>query len=172
MEHSAPGGHSTSRKGAADHESPHSAWSMYARFAASIILSLVAMYAFMFSEIAQLSHFRPALGMFWSTLAMVAAMGILMLVTMSNMLPNKRVNRMLLAGFGLLLVLSFAAARGEFLMGDDAFLNSMIPHHSAAIHMCREAAITDPEIVQICQGITESQSREIAEMERILQRRG
>lgn len=145
---------------------------MYARFALSIALSLVAMYVFMFSEIDQLAHFRFALGMFWSTIAMVAAMGIVMVLTMSDMLPDRRVNMTLLAAFALVLVLSFAAARTEALMGDDAFLRSMIPHHASAIHMCNQATLTDPETIELCRGIVDSQSSEIAQMEQIIARRG
>lgn len=78
----------------------------------------------------------------------------------------------LLAGFALVLVLSFAAARTEALMADDAFLRSMIPHHASAIHMCQQATLTDPEIISLCQGIVDSQSREIGQMEQIIARRG
>ena len=60
--------------------------------------------------------------------------------------------------------------RNEVGVGDEGFLTSMIPHHSRAILVCQEASITDPEIVALCQGITKSQSQEIAQMEAILAR--
>jgi uncharacterized protein (DUF305 family) len=47
----------------------------------------------------------------------------------------------------------------------------MIPHHSGAILMCREAKLQDPEILRLCGEIIESQRREIAEMNRILERK-
>jgi uncharacterized protein (DUF305 family) len=47
----------------------------------------------------------------------------------------------------------------------------MIPHHSGAILMCREASPKDPEIVRLCSGIEESQRREIDEMKAILARK-
>ena len=56
-------------------------------------------------------------------------------------------------------------------IGDGEFLRSMIPHHSGAILMCREARLTDPEIIALCNGIVRSQAAEIAQMEAILQRR-
>jgi uncharacterized protein (DUF305 family) len=46
----------------------------------------------------------------------------------------------------------------------------MIPHHSAAILMCNEAAIDDPEIVELSARIVEGQQAEIDQMERILDR--
>jgi uncharacterized protein (DUF305 family) len=43
----------------------------------------------------------------------------------------------------------------------------MIPHHSGAILMCRQAKITDPEIKSLCQGIEKSQQQEIDQMNAI-----
>jgi hypothetical protein len=49
-------------------------------------------------------------------------------------------------------------------VGDD-------PHHSRAILVCNEAAITDPEIVAQCEQIISSEEEEIAIMERVLEER-
>lgn len=130
------------------------------------------MYAFMFSELATPAHFHFSVGMFWMAVSMLAGMTIVMLLATSHMLPSRRANVAVLAASVVVLVLSFAANRVEFLMGDDAFVRAMIPHHSSAVHMCREATLTDPEIVGLCRGIVESQSREIAQMEAIIARRG
>ena len=46
----------------------------------------------------------------------------------------------------------------------------MIPHHSRAILVCQESTITDPQIIELCQGIVSSQQKEIDEMEAILKR--
>jgi uncharacterized protein (DUF305 family) len=46
----------------------------------------------------------------------------------------------------------------------------MIPHHSSAILMCREAPITDAEVKTLCQSIIKSQQDEIDQMKAILQR--
>jgi uncharacterized protein (DUF305 family) len=44
----------------------------------------------------------------------------------------------------------------------------MIPHHSGvAILMCREATLTDQELVSLCQEIMEAQRSEIVQMEQI-----
>ena len=53
-------------------------------------------------------------------------------------------------------------------MGDRQFLRSMIPHHSGAVLMCREASIDDPKIRQLCEGIIASQTSEIDQMKAIL----
>jgi uncharacterized protein (DUF305 family) len=65
----------------------------------------------------------------------------------------------------------FVAMRTQAGIGDREFLRSMIPHHSGAILMCREAAITDPELVALCKDIVRSQTAEIAQMEAMLHRR-
>jgi uncharacterized protein (DUF305 family) len=43
----------------------------------------------------------------------------------------------------------------------------MIPHHSGAILMCREADITDSELRSLCEEISRAQREEIERMERI-----
>jgi uncharacterized protein (DUF305 family) len=46
----------------------------------------------------------------------------------------------------------------------------MIPYHSGAILMCREASLSDPELVSLCGEITQAQREEIEQMERIAER--
>jgi hypothetical protein len=48
---------------------------------------------------------------------------------------------------------------------------AMIPHHSGAILMCKEASLHDRELVALCEQIVKSQQAEIAQMEEILARR-
>jgi uncharacterized protein (DUF305 family) len=67
-------------------------------------------------------------------------------------------------------LLSLAAVRQQSLIGDRQFLRSMIPHHSGAILMCREAQLSDPEIKRLCAGIITSQTAEIAQMKKMLGR--
>jgi hypothetical protein len=148
------------------------AMGMYARFGASLAISLVVMYMLAFSQIETLDHFQFSLSVFWISLSMVSAMGIVMLAAMGNMLENRRLNVALFALFAVVLLGAFSAGRAEALVGDDAFLRSMIPHHSRAIHMCNEAALADPEVVALCGQIIESQRDEIAQMEQIMARRG
>jgi uncharacterized protein (DUF305 family) len=49
----------------------------------------------------------------------------------------------------------------------------MIPHHSGALLMCKEASLKDPELRDLCygpDGIIASQTREIKQMKAILER--
>jgi hypothetical protein len=58
--------------------------------------------------------------------------------------------------------------RGQGLIDDVRFMQSMIPHHSIAINNARKASITDPRVRKLADLIIESQVREIAEMNLLL----
>jgi hypothetical protein len=139
----------------------------YLMFWINMALGLIVMYVVMFSMIDGFHHFRNNLNMFYMAVTMWAPMGIFMLATMPGMFPRKTLNIALHAGFAVLTVASFAATRTQVMIGDRQFVDSMIPHHSGAILMCREAAIADTELVALCGEIIEAQRREIGQMERI-----
>jgi uncharacterized protein (DUF305 family) len=128
------------------------------------------MYFVMYAMIATLRHLWLNLGNVYMTLMMVAPMALLMLVFMPSMYPSPRANAAIAVVAVAVFAASFAAMRAQAAIGDTQFLRSMIPHHSGAILMCREAKLTDPEIVSLCRRIVRSQSEEIAQMEAILQR--
>ena len=145
----------------------------YTMLALNLAISLLIMYLAMFAMIWSSDEFFNNSNMLYMALVMWAPMGILMLLTMPMMYPNQRLNMVLLAGFALVLILSFWAIRDQALVGDRQFLRAMIPHHSGALTMCNRASIHDQEIRDICfkpNGIIESQKREIAQMEAILER--
>ena len=106
----------------------------------------------------------------YMTLMMVAPMAVVMLVAMRSMFPSRSLNLALLAGAALVFLGSFAAMRTQAAVGDEQFLRSMIPHHSGAILMCEQSAITDPEIRELCGQIIQSQQAEIEQMQAILKR--
>ena len=132
-------------------------------------LSFVVMYRVMFSMIDTGSEFYNNLNMLYMALTMVAPMAILMLLTMGSMYQNRRLNLTLCAAFALIFAGALAATRTQAGIGDRQFLRSMIPHHSGAILMCREASLTDPEIVALCGQIQRSQRAEIEQMRQILE---
>ncbi|OWV97300.1 DUF305 domain-containing protein [Rhizobium sp. R72] len=139
----------------------------YAMFAINMVLSLIVMYFVMFSMIDGWNDFRNNFNMLYMALTMVAPMGIIMLTTMGHMYSNKRLN----TGICLILVILFAAAfagtRSQAFIGNRQFIASMVPHHSGAILMCREASLGDPELVRLCSDISQSQRREIEQMNAI-----
>jgi uncharacterized protein (DUF305 family) len=144
--------------------------SPYLTLGLNLALSAVIMYLVMFAMIDGAADFHNNLNMAYMALMMVAPMTILMLLMMRSMYQDKRLNLVLYAGFAGLFILAFAGTRLQTAIGDEQFLRSMIPHHSGAILMCREASITDPEIIALCGRIQRSQRQEIDQMTRMLER--
>ncbi|MGN8119339.1 DUF305 domain-containing protein [Labrys sp. 22185] len=139
----------------------------YYMFAANMALSLAIMYFVMFSMIDSWSDFRNNLNTVYMALTMVAPMGIIMLATMGSMYRNTRLNVALYFGLAVLLAAAFAGTRSQALVGDHQFIASMIPHHSGAILMCREANLKDRELVDLCSRIAQGQRKEIEQMKSI-----
>ena len=144
--------------------------SAYSGLALNLVLSAVAMFFAMYAMIDTQAELYLNLNNLYMVGLMVAPMGVLMLLLMGSMYPNKRLNAALYAGFVALFALSFWLTRTQAAIGDEQFLRSMIPHHSGAILMCREAPVTDPEIVALCGRIRRSQRGEVDQMKAILGR--
>ena len=149
------------------HHENHGAGRPYLMFWINMALGLIVMYVVMFSMIDGFQDFRNNLNMFYMAVTMWAPMGIFMLATMPGMFPRKGLNITLYAVFLVLTIASFAATRSQTLIGDGQFIDSMIPHHSGAILMCREADLRDAELLTLCEEIIAAQRSEIEQMETI-----
>ena len=144
---------------------------MYLRLTAMIALSYVWMYAAMFAMVASPGDVFHNVNFVYMAALMAGAMIPIEILVMRAMYPDARLNVASIALATLILAGSFLAIRAQTGVGDDQFLDSMIPHHSAAILMCRQATITDPEIVDLCAEIVRSQQAEIGQMKGIRTRR-
>jgi uncharacterized protein (DUF305 family) len=142
----------------------------YASLALQTVVSGIIMYLVMFVMIDGLGSFYNNLNMFYMTLMMVAPMVVLMILAMKHMFPSRAANIALLAISTIAFLGSFALIRTQTTIGDGQFLRSMIPHHSGAILMCREAKLSDPAIIALCERIKRSQAEEIGQMKAILAR--
>jgi uncharacterized protein (DUF305 family) len=142
----------------------------YLLFWVNMALGLAVMYIVMFSMIDGWGDFRNNLNMFYMAVTMWAPMGIFMLATMPGMYPNRRANLALYLLFAVLTAGSFWATRTQTAIGDGQFIASMIPHHSGAILMCREASLSDAELIDLCGEIARAQREEIDQMEAIAAR--
>ncbi|GGG04970.1 DUF305 domain-containing protein [Pontibacter amylolyticus] len=142
----------------------------YGKFMLMLGLSFVVMYAVMFSNIAEISHFDFNLNRLYMTILMVAPMALIMLLVMRPMYRDKKLNTIITVMSIIAIVGSFITLRNQSFVGDKAFINSMIPHHSSAILVSEEARIHDPELKKLAEEIIRSQKEEIAEMEKIRQR--
>lgn len=134
------------------------------------VAMLVLMYFIMFAMIWSGVHFLQNFNFAYMAIMMAAPMIFMMPLMMGSMYSDRKLNRVVYIGSALLFILAFGAIRDQTLIGDKQFVRSMIPHHSGAILMCERASIRDAEVRELCfkpNGIIESQSREIQQMERI-----
>lgn len=143
---------------------------MYRKLAVMSFLSFIAMYILMFSMINTAGNFVNNINMVYMAGLMVAPMVVFELMVMWAMYNNKTLNYAVIAGAIVAGILLFLFIRQQTLIGDKQFIRSMIPHHSGAILMCREAELNDAELKQLCQEIIESQQQEIDEMNAIMDR--
>ena len=153
-----------------DHKHAEGSGRPYLLFWINMVLGLAVMYIVMFSMIDGVRDFRNNLNTFYMALTMWAPMGIFMLATMPGMFPKKGLNMALYAIFAAVTLGSFGATRAQVLVDDRQFIDSMIPHHSGAILMCREARLRDAELLALCDDITKAQRSEIDQMESIRSR--
>lgn len=142
----------------------------YLRFALTLAASLLAMFVISLAQVRTLDHFYLNLSNLYISLTGVGAMGLIMFLAMRGMFTDARMSGITVVALVTVLVGGFLLARTETFVGDKAFLESMIPHHSRAVLVCQESQLTDPEIVELCGTIVDTQLREIEQMERILER--
>jgi uncharacterized protein (DUF305 family) len=141
---------------------------MYKKLAIAISINAVLMYLIGYVMIDKFDDFYLNINRVYMALMMVAPMVVVMLLVMSSMFENKKLNYILIAASAAVFVICFALTRAQVPVGNTQFLRSMIPHHSSAIVMCQESEITDPEIIKLCQQIIKSQEEEISEMKTLL----
>ena len=133
-------------------------------------LSFAAMYILMYAMVNRFDDIYNNINQAYMAGLMAAPMVVIELLVMRAMYQNTRLNVMLIGASIVVGVLLFIAIRQQTIVTDRQFLRSMIPHHSSAILMCREASIQDEEIKRVCGGIVSSQQQEIDQMNRILSR--
>ena len=143
---------------------------MYLKLLLMAVLSFVSMYVLMYSMGNTFEDIYPSFNQFYMAGLMAAPMVLIEVVLMSAMYKDKKLNAVIAAVSILIGVVFFLGIRQQTAISDEQFLKSMIPHHSGAILMCREANITDPEIKTLCQTIMEGQQQEIDQMRAILNR--
>lgn len=134
------------------------------------IVHVPIMYLIMFSMVDTAGDIFQNLNTFYMALMMAAPMVAIMPFMMKDMYPDKKKNALVAVASLVILFGAFAGIRYQTAIADTQFIRSMIPHHSGAILMCREANITDPELKTLCQEISKGQREEIVQMNQILDR--
>lgn len=147
------------------HRAMHMGWG---RFAAMIAASTFVMFFLMYQLVYSFDHALFSANRLIASLVMGCVMAAVMLGFMWPMYRGTAAKIGVLA----VAVLSGAALLGvnrtQALIGDVAFMQSMIPHHSIAINNATRASISDPRVRRLADQIIESQIREIAEMKLLI----
>ena len=137
----------------------------YGRFAAMIATSTVVMFVLMYSTVYTVDHVWWSQTKFWMALYMGATMAVIMLAFMLGMYKSTKTNVAIFVGSAVVFAASFWLVRAQTTVDDVAWMKAMIPHHSIAILTSERAQISDPRVRQLADEIIETQRREIAEME-------
>jgi hypothetical protein len=142
----------------------------YKKYLLMLSLSFIIMYSVMYLNADRFDHIYLSLNRFYMTVLMVAPMALIMLLVMSSMYKNKKLNRIIITLSITFFIAAFLLLRSQTFIGDKNFMLSMIPHHSSAILVSQEATLTDPEVKKLAEDIIKSQEEEIAQMKNILER--
>ena len=144
----------------------------YKKFSLMMFISFFIMYIVMFLNINSLGHYHTSITRIYMALLMVAPMAVVMLLMMGKMYPNKMLNIGIVTGAVIIFALVLTGLRTQTPIGDVQYMKAMIPHHSSAILVSKNANLKDPEVKKLAEQIIQSQEKEIAEMETILDRMG
>lgn len=137
----------------------------YLRFAAMIATAVVVMYGVMFIDTYALDHVQWSESRMYMAITMGAVMTLVMLGWMWSMYANRAVNLAIVGVTVLVLAGSVHLDRSQTTIQDEAFMSSMIPHHSMAILRAERAGLSDVRVCELAVAISEAQRREIEEME-------
>jgi hypothetical protein len=140
----------------------------WGRFAAMIATSTFLMFFLMYQLVHSAEHATFSVNRLVSALIMGAVMTAVMLAFMWRMYEGTRLKIGVLAGAVLLGAVLLMVNRTQLLIGDTAFMRSMIPHHSIAVNNARRADLRDPRVRRLADEIIASQVREIRTMKLLI----
>jgi len=123
----------------------------------------------MYAMVYKFADVYPNLNQLYMAGIMTAPMLILEILFMGVMYKNLTKNVLMCVSI-FVFILFFIFIRKQTAIDNKQFLKSMIPHHSGAILMCKNASFDNLEIKQLCQKIIPSQQAEIDQMKQILER--
>ena len=126
-----------------------------------VILSFIAMYILMYVMVDTFANVYPNLNQLYMAGVMTVPMLLIEIFLMRSMYHNKKVNTFIIIFSLAIFILLIGFIRNQTAISDKEFLKSMIPHHAAAILMCEQNQLQDPEIKQLCKTIETTQQSEI-----------
>ncbi|WP_016988091.1 DUF305 domain-containing protein [Flavobacterium sp. ACAM 123] len=151
-----------------EHNNIQSKNNPYVKYALIMAVSFIIMYLVMFLNVAEFSHIYNSLTRFYMTTLMIAAMAIIMLLSMWKMYPNNKVNLVIIVFAATTFLGTLFLLRTQTFVGDVQYMKAMIPHHSSAIMTSSNVDFKDPEAKKLAEDIIAAQEREIKQMNEMI----
>ena len=142
--------------------------SPYLRFAIMIAVSTAVMYALMYLNVFAVDHIYFSQTRLFMALIMGSVMALVMLGFMRHMYANRQANGIIVLLAVLVFSTSLYLVRSQSTVGDIAWMEAMIPHHSIAILTSERASLDDPRVRELADGIIKTQREEIARMRQLI----
>ena len=140
----------------------------YGRLFVMIGTSTVVMYGLMYLNTYALDHVFSSQTRMWMALYIGGMMAIIMLAFKLGMYSSRKTNIAIFISEAIAFAAGVYLVRSQNTVGDIAWMNAMIPHHSIAILVSERANISDPRVRELATAIIEAQRGEIAEMKRYI----
>ncbi|WP_227681569.1 DUF305 domain-containing protein [Psychrobacter alimentarius] len=141
----------------------------YVKFTLMILTSTVVMFIMMYFNTYQIDHVYFSETRAYMALYMGAVMAIIMLAFMGNMYKKTKINLMVYGVSVVLFAIGLWGVRSQATVDQVDWMQAMIPHHSIAILTSTRADIEDPRVRELADGIIETQKKEIAEMQELIE---
>lgn len=142
----------------------------YGKFMVMLLISFFIMYIVMFLNMDKLSHYHTSTTRIYMAVLMIAPMAVVMMLMMGKMYPSRKTNIAIIGASIVTFVIVLTGLRTQTPIGDVQYMKAMISHHSSAIMVSKHADIKDPELKKLSGQIIQSQEKEIAQMEAMLER--
>lgn len=125
------------------------------------LLSFISMYILMYIMVDSYANVYSNFNQFYMAGVMTVPMVIIELLLMGSMYPNKKRNIGVMLSSIIIGIVLIVCVRRQVAVTDQQFLRSMIPHHAAAILMCKQTQLQDPQLQELCHNIGRTQQAEI-----------
>jgi uncharacterized protein (DUF305 family) len=144
----------------------------YARFAAMIATSTLAMFGLMYLNTYSAEHLFFSETRAYMAVVMGATMAVIMLMYMTHMMKSRAANIGIVIGSVAVFSVALWLVRSQATVDQVSWMKAMIPHHSIAILTSERADIEDPQTRDLARQIIKTQREEIEQMKAYLARLG
>ena len=163
--------HSSALPHSAEHRPAHAhggTAGSYARFAAMVVTSTIAMFVLMYLNTEWIGDVRFSETRVYMALVMGSVMGAIMLAFMRGMYASRTANATVFALCAAIFVAALWLVRSQATVDDVSYMRAMIPHHSIAILTSTRARLADPRVRELAERIRTTQRKEIEEMDGLI----